>query len=101
MEIENARLLSELDALRQTVVSTPQHDLRSQNERLSAKLRELEQADKTRAQMGFEIAELKLQIEQLRGTGDGVTSMAGLHKQVKVSITPAVRPTHDLGVIAQ
>lgn len=85
LEIENARLLTELDALRQRATGTPQHQLRSHNERMQARLNELERADKTRAQMGFEIAELKLQLQQLESSGDGSATMAGLHKQVKVS----------------
>ena len=82
--LENERLRGELDALRQHVVSTPQHDLRAKNERLVGQLNELERGDKTRAQLGYEVAELKQELDRLRRS-NGKNSTAALRRQVKVS----------------
>lgn len=81
--MENERLLGELDALRQRAVSTPQHELRAKNERLNAQLREVEKSDKTRAQLGFEVAQLKQELDKLR-RANGKNSTAALRRQVKV-----------------
>ncbi|KAL3149264.1 hypothetical protein ABBQ32_002081 [Trebouxia sp. C0010 RCD-2024] len=82
LEIENERLQGELDALRQRAVSTPQHELRAKNERLTAQLREVEKSDKTRAQLGFEVAHLKQELDKLRRS-DGKNSTVALHRQLK------------------
>ena len=51
----------------------------------AARLRELEQADKTRSQMGYEIAELKVELDQARRAGDeSKGGLTGLRRQVKV-----------------
>lgn len=84
LEIENERLQGELDALRQRAVSTPQHELRAKNERLTAQLREVEKSDKTRAQLGFEVAHLKQELDKLRRS-DGKNSTVALHRQLKVT----------------
>lgn len=81
--IENERLQEELDALRQRAVSTPQHELRAKNERLTAQLRELESSDKTRARLGCEVAQLKQELDKLRRS-NGKNSTAALRRQVKV-----------------
>ena len=83
LEVENDRLRGELDGLRQRAVSTPQHDLRAANERLTFQLREVEKADKTRAQLGYEIADLKQQLDQLRRS-QGKSGPANLRRQLKV-----------------
>ena len=83
LEVENERLREELDGLRQRAVTTPQHELRAKNERLVSQLRELEKGDKTRAQLGYEVAELKQQLDQLR-RANGKNSTAALRRQVKV-----------------
>ena len=83
VEIENERLQEELDALRQRAVSTPQHELRAKLERLTAQLRELESSDKTRARLGFEVAQLKQELDKLRQS-NGKNSTAALRRQVKV-----------------
>jgi hypothetical protein len=85
LEVENERLQGELDALRQRAVTTPQHELRTKNERLVSQLRELENGDKTRAQLGYEVAELKQQLDQMR-RANGKNSTAALRRQVKVGI---------------
>ena len=85
LEIENERLQGELDALRQRAVSTPQHELRAKNERLTAMLREVEKSDKTRAQLGFEVAQLKQELDKLRRSS-GKNSTAALRRQVKVTV---------------
>lgn len=85
LEIENERLQGELDALRQRAISTPQHELRAKNERLMAQLREVEKSDKTRAQLGFEVAQLKQELDKLRRS-NGKNSTAALRRQVKVII---------------
>lgn len=85
LEVENDRLRGELDALRQRAVSTSQHELRATNERLTGQLRELEKADKTRAQLGYEIADLKQQVDQLRRS-QGKEGPANLRRQLKVSL---------------
>ena len=85
LEVENDRLRGELDGLRQRAVSTPQHELRANNERLTGQLREVEKADKTRAQLGYEIADLKQQLHQLqRSQGKG--GPANLRRQLKVRL---------------
>lgn len=84
LEVENERLQGELDALRQRAVSTPQHELRTKNERLTAQLREVEKSDKTRAQLGFEVAHLKQEMDKLRRS-NGKNSTAALRRQVKVT----------------
>lgn len=83
LEVENERLREELDGLRQRAITTPQHELRAKNERLVSQLRELEKGDKTRAQLGYEVAELKQQLDQLR-RANGKNSTAALRRQVKV-----------------
>ena len=51
----------------------------------AARLRELEQADKTRSQMGYEIAELKVELDRARRAGDdGKGGLTGLRRPVKV-----------------
>lgn len=85
LEIENERLQGELDALRQRAVSTPQHELRAKNERLTAQLREVEKSDKTRTQLGFEVAQLKQELGKLRRS-NGKNSTAALRRQVKVIV---------------
>lgn len=85
LEIENERLQDELDSLRQRAVSTPQHELRARNERLAAQLREVEKSDKTRAQLGFEVAQLKQELDKLRRS-NGKNSTAALRRQVKVTV---------------
>ncbi|KAA6427669.1 MAG: coiled-coil domain-containing 78 [Trebouxia sp. A1-2] len=82
LEIENERLQGELDALRQRAATTPQHELRTKNERLVSQLRELERGDKTRAQLGYEVAALKQELDQMRRTS-GKNSTAALRRQVK------------------
>lgn len=84
LEIENERLQGELGALRQRAVSTPQHELRAKNERLTAQLREVEKSDKTRAQLGSEIAQLKQELDKLRRS-NGKSGTAALRRQVKVT----------------
>ena len=83
LEMENDRLRGELDALRQRAVSTPQRELRDTNDRLTAQLREVQKADKTRAQLGFEIADLKQQLDQLKRS-QGKEGPANLRRQLKV-----------------
>lgn len=83
--MENDRLRGELDALRQRAVSTPQHELRDTNARLTAQLREVEKVDKTRAQLGFEIADLKQQLDQLKRS-QGKEGPASLRRQLKVTL---------------
>lgn len=83
LEIENQRLQAELDSLRQRAVTTPQHDLRARNERLTAQLRELEKRDKTRAQLGSEVAQLKQQLDEARRS-NGKNGSAALRRQLKV-----------------
>eukprot|EP00891_Asterochloris_glomerata_P006625 jgi/Astpho2/6625/Aster-x1385 len=94
LEIENERLRSELDTLRHHATATPTVRLRELNERQrdcanssvkrAARLRELEQADKTRSQMGYEIAELKVELDRARRAGDdGKGGLTGLRRQVK------------------
>lgn len=85
LEIENERLQGELDALRQRAATTPQHELRTKNERLVSQLRELERGDKTRAQLGYEVAALKQELDQMRRTS-GKNSTAALRRQVKVGV---------------
>ncbi len=86
LEVENERLQGDLDALRQRAITTPQHELRAKNERLVRQLRELEKGDKTRAQLGYEVAELKQELDQLR-RANGKNSTAALRRQVKVGST--------------
>ena len=86
LEVENERLQLELDGLRQKATSTPQHELRAKNERLVAQLREVEKNDKTRAQLGYEVAQLKQQLDQARRHNGKNGSMA-LRRQVKVNIS--------------
>lgn len=69
--------------MRQRAVSTPQHELRAKNERLTAQLREVESSDKTRAQLGCEVAQLKQELDKLRRS-NGKNSTAALRRQVKV-----------------
>ncbi|KAK9824618.1 hypothetical protein WJX72_011772 [[Myrmecia] bisecta] len=83
LQLENERLRAELDSLRRQQATTPQADLRQQNERLAGRLRELEKVDRSRAQLGFEIAELKEANEKLRRAANGTDSMAGLKRQMK------------------
>ena len=83
LEVENERLQSELDSLRQRAVATPQHDLRAKTERLTAQLRELEKGDRTRAQLGYEVAQLKQQLDEARRT-NGKNGTAALRRQLKV-----------------
>ena len=85
LEVENERLQGELDALRQRAISTPQHELRTKNERLTAQLREIERSDKTRAQLGFEVAQLKQELDKLRRS-NGKNGSAALRRQVKVKL---------------
>ena len=85
LEIENERLQGELDALRQRAVSTPQHELRAKNERLTAQLREVEKSDKTRAQLGLEVAQLRQELDKLKRS-NGKSSTAALRRQVKVTV---------------
>lgn len=85
LEVENERLQGELDALRQRAILTPQHELRTKNERLTAQLREIERSDKTRAQLGFEVAQLKQELDKLRRS-NGKNGSAALRRQVKVKL---------------
>ena len=86
LEIENERLHGELDALRTRAVLTPQHELRAKNERMTAQLREVEKSDKTRAQLGFEVAQLKQELDKLRRS-NGKNSSTALRRQVKVTVS--------------
>lgn len=64
---ENTRLAHELDALRAARTSTPVQAVQDENDRLKAHLKELANADKTRTQMGYEIAELRGGRQPARG----------------------------------
>lgn len=92
LEVENDRLQGELDALRQRAITTPQHVLRTKNECLVAQLRQLEKSDKTRAQLGYEVAELKQELDQLRRS-NGKNSTAALRRQVKVGPASLQQPS--------
>lgn len=98
LEIENERLQLELNALRQRAVSTPQHKLRAKNERLTAQLREVEKSDKTRAQLGFEVAHLRQELDKLRRS-NGKNSTAALRRQVKVTALDALGNRCAVGVL--
>ena len=99
LEVENERLQGELDALRQRAVSTPQHELRAKNERLTAQLREVEKSDKTRAQLGLEISQLKQELDRLRRS-NGKNASAALRRQVKVVFWAFVHEIHTCTYLA-
>mmetsp|Transcript_8871 Transcript_8871/g.29172 ORF Transcript_8871/g.29172 Transcript_8871/m.29172 type:complete len:1235 (+) Transcript_8871:44-3748(+) len=83
LRAENKLLKERLEELRLARERTPNTELRHQNEKLRNRLLELEQVDKSRVQMGYEIAELKEKLRETAKQRDDASSMGELRTQMK------------------